>query len=544
MGNVGAKSEHEKMKSDKSKLIRQPGNTLSLVCVTLITLASLHCERSKDKASLVKRAEQSTIVVLQPGDERALGPYWSMSGKFLVFLPLAVRNENGQLEGKLAQRWEHSADYREWTYHIQRGIRWHDGVPVTAHDVKFTMDLWSHPKVLVVSPNYYKSVTVIDDYTLKVIFTNPNFGIDDWDTYYPKHLLEQLDPELFRNWEYWKQPIGNGPYRYVRHVPKTMIELEANPDYYRGKPEIERVILKFGGIRAPIELMSGNVDAVSMLSRVEIPKLARDPQFQIYYETSSSWVQAIYWNHRNPLFENRIVRRALTLAINRRELLQVLYMPENLTVSDVIFTHRQFQRSEVPAPLPFDPQESRRLFKQAGWFDTDGDGVLEREGKEFRFTAIVPGGGSEGDAMLQAAVYVQEQLRKLGIRMEIIAMNPGAIRARLRAGEFDAVFIRFFNQTNNHLKWFGESSPLGYDNPVVSELLLKARDAPNPDRKDAIYRNLMEIIRDDIPMTFLHTSVNIFVAHRRIRGLSSPIRSDTVRYMEYLWLEDQEKEPE
>lgn len=524
------------MRPKKKVVLHMQNHLLIFVCLCVIVLAGAGCGEGKDRGY----TRESTIVVLQPGDERALGPYWDMSGQFLVFLPLAISNEDGQLKGKLAQRWEHSADYREWTYYLRRDVHWHDGVQVTAHDVKFTMELWRHPGVLMVSPDFFKSITVLDDYTLKVFYAKPRFSIDDWDTYYPKHLLEHLDPENFSHWEFWKHPVGNGPYRYLRHVPKTMIELEANPDYYLGKPRIERVILKFGGSRAVIELLSGNVDAVSLMNRVEVPKLASDPRFQVYHETEPGWLLAIYWNHRNPLFTDRNVRAALAHAVNRHELLQALYLPENLPIFDVIFTARQFRRGELPAPLPYDPQRARWLLERAGWLDTDGDGVLERDGIEFRFTAIVPvSGGYEGNALPQAAVYVQEQLRKVGIRMEVSAVEASIIWQRVREGEFEAAFTRFSNQTDAHLRWFGNPSPIGYYNPVVSGLLQEAGDAANPDRKDAIYREMMEIFGADMPLTFLHPQVYTFVVHRRIRGLSTPFRGNPVRYLEYLWIEEE-----
>ncbi|MHC4631406.1 MAG: ABC transporter substrate-binding protein, partial [Planctomycetota bacterium] len=161
----------------------------------------------------------------------------------------------------------------------------------------------------------------------------------------PRHLLEGLDPKEFYSWEFWTRPVGNGPYRYVRHVPKTMVELEVNPDYYRGKPKIERVVLKFGE-NPLIELMSGNVDAVINLPPLEAVKIAKDPHFNIYHKFAGdihgfNQVFAIVWNHHNDLFRNPAVRRALTLAINRRELNGVLNFPDNTPIFDVLITKGQ-----------------------------------------------------------------------------------------------------------------------------------------------------------------------------------------------------------
>src|SRR5215813_12377767 len=85
----------------------------------------------------------NSVTILYPFDETLLGPVINEPAQFLVFLPLVAWNTRGELEGRLAEHWEHSRDYRTWTVRLRNGIRWHDGVPVTAHDVKFSLDLWS-----------------------------------------------------------------------------------------------------------------------------------------------------------------------------------------------------------------------------------------------------------------------------------------------------------------------------------------------------------------------------------------------------------------
>ncbi|MFQ5691131.1 MAG: ABC transporter substrate-binding protein, partial [Gemmatimonadota bacterium] len=176
-----------------------------------------------------------------------------------------------------------------------------------------------------------------------IFYGRPRDARDTWNVYWPKHLLEGLDPEEFFSWEFWTHPVGDGPYRYVRHVPKTMVELEANPDYFRGKPKIDRLVFKFGGGSGLTELLSGNVEVMD-LKRSEIPKLAADPRFAVYYqlEPSVPWLTAIFWNQRHPPFFSSEIRRALTLAIDRRELLRMLHMPEELPIVDVPFSGRQY----------------------------------------------------------------------------------------------------------------------------------------------------------------------------------------------------------
>jgi peptide/nickel transport system substrate-binding protein len=453
---------------------------------------------------------------------------------FLFSLPLATWDENGELEGRLATSWEHSDDYREWTYHLRTDVRWHDGNPVTAHDVKFTLDLLSHPDVLEYP---HLSATVLDDSTVTI--TSPREqGYQADIVYYPKHLLEHLDPKEFWDWQFWREPVGNGAYRFVRHLPQTMIEFEANPDYYRGKPQIERVVLKFVGEAGLTELLSGNVD-VTVPSPAQIPQLAADPRFRVYHRDPEFVAAvAIYWQHNNPLFRDPRVRRALTLAINRRELLQVFNLPENLLLFDGPITPRQYHRRQLPEPIEYNPAQARALLDAAGWHDPDGEGVREREGLEFRFTAIAYT-GAVPSASDKIAVYIQAQLLQVGVQMAIQTMDWSVVGERLRAGEFDAAFRLVQSGPLWYQRYFGEDSPLGYNNPRVIKLINQSIATADPNESDRIYRELMGIFRVEQPITYLHPYTSTFVVHRRIQGLSTPFRADPSKFMEALWLEEE-----
>jgi len=267
-----------------------------------------------------RRSPGSAVTILydDPGDGFFLNPNrWDLA-QFPIFLTLTTDElDEAGPQPRLAERWEHSPDYREWTLHLRPDVKWHDGVPVTAHDVKFTMDLWAHPDVLY--PAGSGSATVLDESTLRITYRQPSREpLNGWNVYYPKHLLESLDPKEFASWEFWKHPVGNGAYRVVRHVSRTLMELEANPDYCCGKPRIERVVLKFAGGAPLTELLSGNVD-VAQVSPVELPALAADPRFEAHYYGTGRVTVHLFWNHQNALFEQADVRRALTLAIDRRE---------------------------------------------------------------------------------------------------------------------------------------------------------------------------------------------------------------------------------
>ena len=224
----------------------------------LLALGAAACRRRDDRA-----ASRASTLIMAVDSIDVIRPDFT-DADFLAFSPLLERNERGDFVPRLAERWEHSDDSREWTYHLRRDVRWHDGVPVTAHDVKFTLDL-------VTQQGYrFDSVTVLDDVTVKVRMPPGYRNLGSWQddiVCYPKHLLEGLDRKAFESWDFWAHPVGDGPFRFVRYQPGTMIEFEVNPDYYRGKPKIERVVLKFVGPAergaGVTELLSGNVDVVA-----------------------------------------------------------------------------------------------------------------------------------------------------------------------------------------------------------------------------------------------------------------------------------------
>jgi peptide/nickel transport system substrate-binding protein len=388
-------------------------------------------------------------------------------------------------------------------------------------------NIWAEDRV-------FEEITVIDNFTCH-IRSKRSFnalGRYSWYGIRPKHLLEDLDPKEYGSWKFWIHPVGNGPYRYVRHVPKTMVELEVNPDYYGGKPkDIERVIIKFGG-NPLTELMSGNVDAVNNLSALEAVKIVKDPRFNMYHAFNFNIVFTIIWNHQNDLFRNPVVRRALTLAINRRELHGVLNFPDNTPIFDVPITKGHFHRGEFPAPLPYDPEQAKKFLDEAGWLEVKKDAVRENNGREFRFSLLV------SPEQMLAAVYIQDQFRKVGVRMEVVTLDRSVLIARWKSSEFDALL---FHAYATQKKWYIFA---GYDNPEFERLLETVYWTPTSDERDIAVRRLWPIYSTDMPFTLLSPRVTFNIVHRRIRGLKSPGRADPAGFMEHLWIEEEDGEHE
>ncbi len=208
----------------------------------------------------------------------------------------------------------------------------------------------------------------------------------------------------------------------------------------------------------------------------------------------------------------------MTMAIDRRGLLRLLNMPDYIP---------------IPEPLPYDPSESVRLLEEAGWRDTDGDGICEKKGQEFRFKAIVRG----SRIWEQMAVFIQDNFRRIGIKMDLLLMAGSAMWARVEASRDD--LSAMFSMVVAPQQYLDPESITGYHNPEVYSLLDQMPGALDPEDLDRIYHQLAEILKEDQSVTFFMPRVITFIAHRRLRGLSSPFRSVPAHHMEDLWIEEE-----
>jgi peptide/nickel transport system substrate-binding protein len=499
-----------------------------------LLVAGAACGPADERTSPV----DSTITMAYCCGADALNPMLGLTSQFLLFAPLVAYDERGDVEGRLAYRWEHSQDYLDWTYHLRTDVRWHDGVPFTAHDVEFSFHLLTHPDVYYYTPGSV-SAEALNDSTVTVRYHHPiQAGGDAWTVYLPKHLLEQLDPAEVTTWEFWRRPVGNGPYRFVRYVPETATELQRNLDYYRLAPAIERVVLKFTAEAALAELLGGGVDMITFPQATprDVPKVVDDPRFRVYHQISPLSFVAIYWQNGHPLFRDPRVRHALTAALDRREIRAASSLPETIPLVDGLVTSRQFLRGDLPAPLPHDRGLAEGLLEEAGWHDPDGDGIRGRDGANLQFTVLTDGTAGSGEK----AVLIQDQLRRVGVRAEIQTLEFTLAQERLRAGDFEAAITMFYMGLEWLEDFLGAGSPLGYHNPAVEGLLERGLETADPDTKDQLYLELTEIFRADLPVTLLHPWATHTIAHRRVQGLSSPWDADPLANIEKLWIEEPE----
>ncbi len=509
--------------------------------VALVFMSGCQPDRS-DRSLPMEDGLRTVRVLYSGGSEQIFGPVWDDTPKFLIFQPLVTYEVNtcSDIVGGLAARWEPSPDWKTWTIELRSDVRWHDGVPVTSADDAYTVALLNHPDVLAYGAAPVDSIEILDSLRFRVHLDRPSdWPLSAWTVVYPSHLLKDLDPAEVYEWEFWTRPVGNGPFRYVRHVPETMVELDANPDYYLGRPSIDRVQIKFTsggqGQSGVMELLAGNVDLVRGLSPIQAGMLREEPRLNSYYvyQALSVW---LIWNFTDPLFSDLRVRQALAHATNRTELQRVLGFPDGVPVTDGVFFLCDPQNIQVAEPYASDPERAQKLLAEAGWQDSDGDGVLDRDGEPFAFTLLL-----NSDAVT-AATFVQDQLRRIGIDMQLQTLDWSLVNARFDAGDFESIIPPVVTPER---KIVAMDSPLGLLDRELAQAVDAATIEPDLDRRLQLWKIAGDQYRDLAPALFLHSLMSILMADERLMGIGEPntiVRRMSWRYafggLEHLWVDD------
>jgi len=375
-----------------------------------------------------------------------------------------------------------------------------------------------------------RSVTVHDDSTFTVTFDSYR---DDkiWigrEVFLPKHLLEDLDPADFNDWEFWDHPVGNGPYRFVRMVSGQLIEVESNPEYFGGEPAIERVFIRVMGA-ARAELRAGEADVMTEVGSETAALYQEDPRYRTYAWTGFR-LPLLLLNHRHEALGDIGVRRAIDMAIDRKELAGAQWIPPDFPLWDVNASVGQVVRGELPPLRPYDPEGARALLSDQGWEDTDGDGIRERNGRALRFSLL----GSQ-----TVAVVIQAQLRRVGVAVDLTSMARGVARNRVRDGDFEASLNG--GPRGSEVPGLLSRVPVqtvGYHNPSLAALESALDSTFLDEARDELYRRAWPIYRDDLPAIPLPRPGMFTIANRRIKGVEGRDGVALLLHMEELWIEE------
>ncbi|MDP3722412.1 MAG: peptide-binding protein [Candidatus Omnitrophota bacterium] len=475
------------------------------------------------------------LVVASSGDASRLLPILatdSASGEIvgLLFNGLLKYNERLEIVGDLAQSWTVSPDGLTLTFVLRPNVRWHDGAPVTAHDVRFTYEKLIDPNVLTPYSSSYElvdAVEVLDERTVCIRYREPFApALESWMMgIMPKHLLEREELNTTR---YLRAPLGSGPYRFLRWKTGELIELAANPDYFEHRPHIDRYLYRVIPDQATLfwELLAGHVDLAG-LSPLQYRRQTDTPYLQAHYRKfrypSFGFVYLGY-NLADARFADVRVRRAFDLAIDKQAILDgVLFGLGKVATGPYPQESWAYDPSVQPARR--DVEAAGALLAEAGWIDHDGDGWLDREGQPFRFTVLTNQGN---DVRRQVAELAQRQLRELGVEMKIRIIEWSAfVHEFIDKRRFEAVLLGWslsrdpdlYDLFHSSKTQEGEYNFVGYANPEVDRLLEEGRRVFDQAARRAIYRQVHRHLAEDQPYTFLFVSDALPILHRRFQNV-------------------------
>jgi len=362
---------------------------------------------------------------------------------YMLFTPLIQYDSLFEPRPYLAASWD--LDPEGVTFHLNRDVRWHDGQPVTAQDVLFTFQRAKDPQAASILSSAYlalvESAEVVDSFTVRFEFSRPHARPLDgfWWPPVPRHLLSEVPPEDMLHADFNRHPIGSGPFRFVGWESGEGVRLERNPDFSEalgGPPKLERVVFRFIGEPATLlsEALTGGIDVdgsvyphqAADIEAASGVRLMRFASREYYY---------IGWNTQNSLLSDARVRRALTMAIDRRQLIDaLLFGYAQPAVGTIAPWHPMFANLE---PLPYDPEGAARLFMEAGWHDRDGDGVREdSNGRPLQFVLMT---NHENPVRTDIAQVVQSQLTQVGVQADVKLLEWQTLLSRHRGRDFEGV---------------------------------------------------------------------------------------------------------
>ncbi|HVM31590.1 MAG TPA: peptide-binding protein [bacterium] len=452
----------------------------------------------------------------------------------LVFNGLLRYDPNFNLEGCLAQKWAVSKNGKVITYYLRKGVKFHDGAPFTADDVLFTYKVYSDPTVNTPFGSNYKdiaSVDKLDDYTVRVTYKQPFAPAlsTTFDNILPKHLLEGKD---INKCDFNRHPIGTGPYKFVDWKTDQKITLEANPDYWEGAPHIKKFVMRVIPNQATefLELLNGGVDALGAwlhggLTPEQYSRQIDTPKCKDYYNVyryDDLAYTYIGWNELNPLFKDKKVRQALTLALDRDAIIKnVIYGDGHVSTGP--FPLHSWANNPQVKPFPYDPKKALALLAAAGWHKGK-DGLLTRGGKPFKFTLMTNQGNVSRERI---ATIVQQQYAQMGIQVDVQIVEWTTFLSQyVNPKKFDAVILGWTlspepdcypifhsSQTAEHQYNF-----VSYKNKTVDALLVEGRRTLDPKKRRLIYQRLHQVLYDDQPYTFLYVPDAMPAIHKRFKG--------------------------
>lgn len=446
----------------------------------------------------------------------------------VLYMPLLQWSADIRLEGRLAKSWEFSDDRRTLTMQLRDDVRWHDGVPTTADDVKFTFDRFRDPALgwaQAGSLRRLETVEVLGPHEVRFRFAAAyaNQLADLRQVIMPRHLLEEVPSADMESAPFNLHPVGNGPFRFVRWRRNQEIVFEANPDFADGRPHLDRLVIRVIPDQTAIEtaFRAGEIDLVERMRYETVDAFRRDPAVQVCTYPDRGY-QYVGWNSRLPFFDTADERLAMTLAIDRQGLLDALVFGEGEVTAHPVMSISPDYAADIP-PHPYDPGRALELLAGQGWADHDGDGILDRDGRAFAFKLTTNLGNQLREDVL---VILQDQLRRIGVAVTPEVREWSVFLDDLKAKRFEACHLAW--QTDFVVDPYdilhcdaidGKYNFTSFCDPAVDRLIDAGGSALTPEAARPIWHEYQETLHRLQPYTILYEIRYSVGVRTRVRGV-------------------------
>jgi len=407
-----------------------------------------------------------------------------------------------------------SQDEPEITFYLRKNVRWHDGQPFTAADVRFTYEKLMDEKVA--SPRrsdfeLIKFLKVLDPYTVRVVYKEPYSPcLYSWTMdIIPQHILKH-EPDLRSptRTNFDRRPIGTGAFKLAEWKTDQHIILVRNDDYWQGRPHLPKIAYRIipDPTVSQLEFATGGFDYTG-LEPHQVGRFKRDPAYQVFSGLSNAYAY-IAWNLRRPYFKDRRVRLALAHAVDVNAIIKYVMYGHARPCNGVYAPVTPWWNPDIK-PIEYDPAKARKLLEEAGWRDTDGDGILDKDGVPFRFTLITNNGNI---VRSDIAVLVQRYLRQVGVDVKINLYEWAVfIKNYIDPRNYDACILGWALGFDQDLYQLWHSSQVkapalnfvSYANPEVDRLIEKARTEFDFEKIRQYCFRIAELIYADQPYLFL-----------------------------------------
>lgn len=457
-------------------------------------------------------------------------------GAYIFDALLELDLDSLKMKPSVATKWEISDDHLHYTFYLRKDAKFTDGVPLTTKDLKVTIDLIMNPANDTAVPRQelvdLDTVDLIDDYTIRFNMKRPYFrhllvlgGVP----IVPAHVYATGD--LAKN-PANRAPLGSGPYKFEKWDTGSQIVLTRNEQYWGKKPFLAKRVFKIiPDNNAAFQALERHDTDIQDIPAEQWARKTNTPKFQKEFQKLVldspvpgylSRFNYVGWNMRQPQLSDKRVRQALCMLFDRQQIIdKVFYGYGTVATTDVYYKAPESNKNLKP--WPFDPERAKKLLDEAGWKDTDRDGVRDKDGVKLEFELSYASSVPEYDQL--GSVY-QEELRRAGVRMTLNPTEWATFAQRVHDRKFDACMLAWITTPfyDGYQLWHssqakdGSNYP-GFVNAEADKLMEDARVEFDDAKRKVLNDRLQEILHEEQPYIFLYHRPGLVALDARFRGV-------------------------